>query len=119
MPTKAKQNTPKPPNASLVRKTSHLIAKMINGVATAIRKRTSKRSIRCLNRLGVLFSIEDTPYYSLFAKSVKLGAASSSITAGVFSFSMALLTTSCFASTPPAMRITSFFVLADALLFNT
>lgn len=84
MPTKAKQNTPKPPNASLVRKTSHLIAKMINGVATAIRKRTSKRSIRCLNRLGVLFSI-GTSYYSLFAKSVKLGAASSSMTAGAFS----------------------------------
>lgn len=118
MPTKAKQNTPKPPNASLVRKTSHLIAKMINGVATAIRKRTSKRSIRCLNRLGVLFSI-GTSYYSLFAKSVKLGAASSSMMAGVSSFAMALLTTSCFASTPPAMRITSFLVLADALLFNT
>ena len=84
MPTKAKQNTPKPPNASLVRKTSHLIAKMINGVATAIRKRTSKRSIRCLNRLGVLFSI-GTSYYSLFAKSVKLGATSSSMTAGAFS----------------------------------
>lgn len=84
MPTKAKQNTPKPPNASLVRKTSHLIAKMINGVATAIRKRTSKKSIRCLNRLGVLFSI-GTSYYSLFAKSVKLGAASSSMTAGAFS----------------------------------
>ena len=46
MPTNAKQNTPKPPNASLVRKTSHLTAKMINGVTTAIRKRVSKRSIR-------------------------------------------------------------------------
>lgn len=119
MPTKAKQKTPKPPNASLVRKTSHLTAKMINGATTAIRKRVSKRSIRCLNRLGVVFSINDTPYYSLFAKSVKLGAASSSMMAGVSSFAMALLTTSCFASTPPAMRITSFFVLADALLFNT
>lgn len=118
MPTKAKQNTPKPPNASLVRKTSHLIAKMINGVATAIRKRTSSKSIRCLNRLGVLFSI-GTSYYNLLAKSVKLGAASSSMIAGVSSFAMALLTTSCFASTPPAMRITSFLVLADALLFNT
>lgn len=118
MPTKAKQNTPKPPNASLVQKTSHLIAKMINGVATAIRKRTSSKSIRCLNRLGVLFSI-GTSYYNLLAKSVKLGASSSSMMVGAFSFSMALLTTSCFASTPHAMRITSFLVLADALLFNT
>lgn len=118
MPTNAKQNTPKPPNASLVRKTSHLTAKMINGVTTAIRKRASKRSIRCLNRLGVLFSI-GTSYYNLLAKSVKLGAASSSMMAGAFSFAMAVATTSCFASTPPAMRITSFFVLADALLFNT
>lgn len=113
MPTKAKQKTPKPPNVSLVRKTSHLTAKMINGATTAIRKRASKRSIRCLNRLGVLFFI-GTSYYNLLAKSVKLGAASSSMMAGAFS-----LTTSCFASTPPAMRITSFFVLADALLFNT